>query len=474
MIEPAVAPPRRANVAVIIGILALVAVAATATADRLSPARPVRPAAAGSITPGGVWACPVVSLGKAGGALHLVNGSVNASSARVRWIGVTKPGATLAVAAGHSMTLKAPADGHVLGAVVEWVGGDIVASRSAVAVVGKAHQALAGGQCSETGSQMIAVPGLRTLASESQIWILNPAGADAVVDISFALEGDEIRPETLRHRVVPARSRLDIRAGDFVFDKRALTAVIRVATGTVVADGTVINSGGADLIPGRAPVSDGVITMTTGQPPLLAVTTIGDDPATIVSSTLTPRGQAATASFPPVFEPDSPGLLNLPQTGPLAVSLTGREGSPFVAQLSWSVVRGSDFASIGPSVTSNRWLGVAGSPFGSQGVALVVSNPSPTAARISARLFTSSGQVAAGNLASITIAGGTVSAFGLGRQKGPVGVEVVADHPVGFALLVAGGDGRYRSVYATLGMPTLPPSRPAIVADPRAGVSAPD
>jgi hypothetical protein len=456
--------------------LLFVAVAATAVADRLAPGRPRMLSVAGSVTAGGVWVCPVVSTGKPGGTLSLANGSVQPSAVRVRWVsGAARPLAfSLTLSPAHAVSIAAPASVQPVGAVVEWVGGDVVASRAAVMTVGRGNPALIGARCSKTGQQTLAVGGLRTFAADSHVWLLNPAGADAVADVSFLIDGDESRPESLRHRIVPARGRVDVRVGDFAFDQRAVTAIVRVSSGTVAADGTVATVSGAELIPGTPPAAAGFAVLDTPGGSALGLTAVGDEATTLTASTMSPAGQQTAAGLPDAFDAATPTTVVFREKGPFAVSLAAREGSPFAGVFTWGLAPRSDFAVLGPSVTSTRWLAVAGSPLPGRSLRMVLANPGLAPIRLSARLLTATGQIGAGNLAAITIPGGRVVSFPVGVASSPVGVEVVADGPVGLSLIIAAGSRAYRSAYAMLGAPDVPLVHPQLTIDPRAGVPTRD
>lgn len=474
--EPRPAAWRRAPVGLMTALLT-VAAAAGVAADRLSPASPRGLPAVGDVTPGGVWACPIVSLGKRGGYLSLANGSVNASSVRVRFFRppLAPVELGLALAPGHAATLRAPAGDAPVSAIVHWAGGDVVASRSASVVTPQGRVAATGATCSRTGETTLAIPGLQTLGADSRLVLVNPSSADAVVDVSFLVGGDERSPESLSRRVVPPRGRLEVRAGDFIFDKTGFAALVRVSTGSIVADGLVIFRQGARVTPAVAPRREGVAAGESVFGAFVNVVAVGDEPSTVVATTILPGGQQTTADFPAALDPFGPAAVAFPERGPLSVVLSERQGSPFVASLGWSLKpRGAgDVTALPFTDVSRRWLAVTQSAIGTPGARIVLSNPGEEPARLRARLLTPDGQAAFGEIADITLLPGRVRAFPIGSVGSALGVEVVSlDGPVGFALVVTAGIGDEAFLYAMNGVSSRSPRRVPVVVDPPAGVPA--
>lgn len=471
-------PPSRINTTALFASILVAVVAGGVVVDRVAPAR-LRPVdRVGAITPGGVWTCPVVSMGKGGGTLNLANGAVEPSTVRVRWqrpplrpveLGVTVPG-------GRSLSLTAPRSGETqVGAVVEWAGGELIASRTAQQTLAPGRSAAIGATCGRAGEPVLAATGFGTLGSESTLVILNPSSADALVDISILLAGEEIQPESLRRRAIAPRGRLAVRLGDFVFDKPALGAIVRTMTGAVVADVLSVSARAASLIPATPPLREGIVAGVALGASRLSMVAIGEDPATIDASTLRSDDRGTTRGFPPGLDPFAPVSLTIPGPGAFAVSLSGREGSPFVAALGWGLpVRGgSDAAGIPVGTVSSRWLAVAGPPSTGSSVRIVVSNPSDEPVRVRARLLTQTGLQAPSTLTNLTLAAGRVISFVLGVPHATVGVEIVSEGgSVGFALVGSSGAGAATLLYGMAGVPAAARGRPGVELDARAGVSA--
>jgi hypothetical protein len=454
----------------------VLAVGAGAVADRLAPVAPRRAPVVRAPVAGGVWACPAVTIGAQAGYIALANASVEPSKVRVRIVRASQAAteSRLTLAPGRATTMKVSAGTAPASAIVQWAGGEVIASHAAAVVTPGGRLVAAGASCSRTGDTTLVVPGLRTLARDAHVVLLNPSRADAVVDVSFLVNGDEQTPESLTSRVVPARGRLDVRAGDFVFDKQSVAAVVHVRTGTVVADGYVVGPQSAFMVPAAAPMRSGV---AAGSPPFgahVSVAPLGDEPSTVVSTTITPKGQHTTAKFPPALDPLTSSGVIFPERGALSVALAVRDGSPFVASLGWSVQQGGlgDVATVPFVAPAKRWLAVTQSPVAGWSAHIVLSNPGSQTIHARARLLTPRGQVASGDLASITLLPGRALAFPLESRNAVVGVEVIAlDGEIGFALVAGGGPKATRFLYAISG---ASPQRGggSVTVDQRVGIPA--
>jgi Family of unknown function (DUF5719) len=478
------APRRRASRAraarSFLGAVLIATVISAAVIDRLGPGPGLASASVRPPATGGVWACPVVATGKLGGWVNLVNPSSAASQVRVRWIRppLRPVVVTQTVPPLRTISLRTPPSKDVMvSAVVAWGGGEIVASRGAFVRTTQSRTVAIGGACSQPGDPTLVAPGLSTLAADSQIVIVNPSAADALVDVSFLVDGDEQVPQSTHARVVPPYGRLVLRAGDYVFDKARFAAVVRTTTGSVVADALVQSGTSGMIVPASAPQTEGAAVASAVKGARLEVVAVGDDPSTVEAATITPRSRGTTAGFPPGLDADAPAFVRFGGAGPFAVSLDDREGSPFSAALMWGVpaVSGGDYASVPVSRATARWVGVIGPPAGrASGFKLVVVNPGSTAITMRIRLLGTAGEVPAGTLASVTLAGGRVSSYSLSGVRGrTVGVEITADGPVGASLLGFGGRGIGSFLYACGGRSSEPAASLAIHVDDRAGVDAP-
>ncbi len=476
MIDYEAKPAGRRRRNALLSLVAAAFIAGAVVADRLVPASRSPGAAAAQVTQTGVWGCPLVSAGKLGGWLNLANAGLRPASVRVRWIvmGVRPAEFGLRLLPGQATSLRAPVSGdRAVAAVVEWAGGEVVVSRSAPASALAGRTVAVGSACSLGGERLLAFVGGRTLNAETRLWVLNPSSADALIDISLLIEGDEFQPESLKRRVVRGRSTFFIRAGDFSFDHQLIGMVVRTTTGTVVADAMVLTATGADLIPAGPPRTSLAVAGEPLRNGHVDIVAVGEDPATVVSSTLTAKGQSSTIAFPSGLDPGSPVEVGIRGGGAMAFSLVGREGSPFVATLAWSppIPGGSDFAISPPLPVSTRWIGVAGPPASGAGLRLVLANPSggPVVART--RVLTQSGQAAAGALASVSLLPGRSAVFPLAVRGEAVGVEVVSSGPIVVTVVGTGGRDATAFTYAIGASPAPGRRRPSVVLDPGAGVS---
>src|ERR1051326_5775715 len=157
----------------LLGALLVVVIAGFALADRFSSAAPPVPVADAPVPSGGVWACPIVKMEGAAGFIHLLNSGSGSSIVRITYVpdGRKPIERAITVASGHATTIGTP--GSLLpvaaGAIVQYAGGAITASRTAF--FGGAAGAA---QCARPGPATVVVPPGSTLNAETQLAIMNP------------------------------------------------------------------------------------------------------------------------------------------------------------------------------------------------------------------------------------------------------------------------------------------------------------
>jgi len=462
-----------------IGLAAVLLLAGAAVADRLEPPRPplAKPDRVGH--PGGVWACPVVKMAGTPGWLHLVNIGRGASTVRITYVidGRKPIEQALLLASGRAKTIGTP--GALLtqaaGAIVEYAGGRVTVSRTTMigAIAGAAS-------CARPGAGTLVLSQGSTLKAETQLVLLNPGGADAVVDVALLVNGRVLEPESLSGRVVPARSRLVIREGDFAFDARAVAAMVTASAGRVVIDGILTAPSAVDLIPGVAATREvGTVASSSRGTSIFSVVAIGEDDAVTDARVLTVEGPSAFGPLVTALEPDRPLVAAAGGEVPGAVALDlASSTAPIAIGARWQVKARSgaiDSAISAGMAPSKEVVAVLGPPASSPAMRLLIANPDAGEATIDATVITETGgtnpvalsgvKLEAGRSVTLTLQGISTSAT-VGvvvRSRGArVVVALEATIPLpGF------------SAYAVTGVPTLIPGPVAVEPDPRQGVPAP-
>lgn len=417
--------------------------------------------------------------------LHLANAGNGPSVVRVSFVRDRARRVVQEVNLGAGEAATLPADtrlGRASGAIVEYAGGEVFASRTAVfdAPIGlsRPRRGAVAAPCSRAGGSTLIVASASTFAAESTIVLLNPSSGDAVVDVSFVEQGDEITPEKLTRFIVPARGRRQVRAGDYAFDVRAVSAVVRVRSGRVVADGLVASGGGLTLSPGLPPAGRLVALGTTAAGSArLDVAAPGEQDALVEATTLSPGGPNAFSPLASEVAANAPKVAGLApaKTEALGVSLLLREGSPLAATAVWAVPSASgsgDFAASDARPPARRLVAVAGAPAAAPQAKLLVANPNEGTATFSVTLLTSGGPVSSPALSSVSLGPGRAIALRLGAGSGPFGVALTADLPLG-ATLAASVPGKDSTLAFAVSGTEVRPRRPVRVAlDRRLGIPA--
>jgi uncharacterized protein DUF5719 len=462
-----------------IAVPIVLALAGVGVVDRLRPPKPPLPAPVRPMRAGGVWACPVVKLDGSGGYLHLVNAGSGPSTVRITYVpdGRKTIERAITLGAGRATTVGTP--GSLLpaaaGAIVEYAGGAVTVSRTAV--FGGAAGAA---PCNRPGPATVVVPQGSTLKAETQLAILNPTAADAVVDVALLVNGQPLRPQLLTGRVVPARSRLVLREGDFAFDAHSTAAMITAQGGRVVVDGTLTAAGTVDIIP-AAPATREVaaVASTARGTAIFAVVAIGEDDAVTAARLLTVQGPTTFGPLVTGLPPDKPLVSQAGADKPGAIALhVVSSTSPVAIGARWQVraANGSSEWAVSSGVQPAKdVVAVLGAPATPAAMRLLVTNPDPAEATISATLFTESGPQEPQALQDVRIAPGKSVALSISGVPATATVGVMV-HSTG-GRIVAAIEGTTTTpvyaAYAVTAIPIVAPPGVAVVPDPRQGVPAP-
>lgn len=466
---------RRLGVAV--GVLA-VALVGAGTLDALDPAPEREPPAVRAAPSGGTWACPVGSVGRGGGYVFVANAGAAESSVRVTLVPDRGRPAVLPIVVPPGAARIVPIHARTrlpVGAIVEYAGGDIVAFHSVAFNEERLGRGAAATACGRPGPAEVVLPAARTLGTDTVLALLNAGSGDAVVNVRLLTEGRVLEPERLSRRVVPARRRLLIRLGDFAFDKRDVSAIVRMESGRVVAEGLLLGAV-VTLVPARVPAPRVVVLAAASGPgATVSVTSAGEDPTDLVSRFLAGREQGRAPGMPPQLDGLATRVARIADPGgrggPVAYALEAAAGSPIVAGARWRHVSaaGAETADATGEAPARRWVGVMPAYTQASSVRLLVANAEDAPARLRVRLL---GERGPQELPRRTVGAGRLRAQVLASRPGIYGVEVVSDTPV-VAALYGLGRGSFPQAFAATAVP-LPPARATSVEfDPRLGVPAP-
>lgn len=449
-------------------------------ADRFAPATPRLPAPDRAAEPGGAWACPFLKAAGAPGWLHFANFGDGPSHVRVTYVADRKAPVTQVfdLGPGRAGTIGAPAAIRAVaaGAIVEYAGGDLVVSRTAF-LTANGGTGGAAATCARPGAQAVVVSQGSTLGVDTQLVLLNPGTSDAVVDVSLVFDGQELEPESLRGRVVPAHGRLVIREGDFAFDEAAVAGVVRARSGRIVADALLATRGLIELVPAVGAASETVAVAHTGTGLTFFAVAVGEFDAVTEGRTLSGDGQGVfeplVTGLPPNTPRVAPVALNSVPSGAVAVAATSST-SPLALGARWrvtgrgGVVEQAASVAVPPSV---RAMAVMGPP--ASDLRLLVANPAQRDTTISVTVVTEAGRSAPATLQRVALGAGEAVELrltGLGGT-GTVGVLVSAGEPVAAAIQAIALQPSF-GVYAVTAQPDPVRQPVAVDPDPRAGVAA--
>lgn len=457
----------------------LLAVGAATAVDRLSPA--TMPVSRGISVPtqGGVLACPIALATRGRGFLRLAN--LGRAPSRVRVSLIPRSGKTVVLTLGLDprAVTGVGLDGRVKGAasaVVEYAGGEVVASHLLVLPPGSFPSGAAEAPCVATGEVDTVVAPARTLRAETTLAVFNPGSADADVSISLYANGRVFEPERLARRIIPARHRRDFTIGDFVFDARDVVVLVHAFSGRVVAEGLLEAGQGVELVPGQQPGRSPVaISGVSGTGVLASVAAIGDEDAVLQGRVAGVEGSGGVLGLPSTVHPEGTRRFLLPsRSGGRAAAFVFHvaEGAPVAAGTTWPVTRsgGGDLLALPALSPAFRWGGVFGATTSRATVRALVVNPGSRPARIHLAGFGSRGSA----IRDAVVPPGRLLAIALTSAPGTFAAEVTSDAPIAVAFDVVGSTpgGEVRAA-AVAGVPLQSPVPISVIVDVRAGVSAP-
>lgn len=453
-------------------------------ADRLAPAEPRLPSPDRPAEPGGVWACPFLKAAASPGWLHFANFSEQPSHVRVTYLPDRRPPVTQVfdIGPGRAGTVGSPAAirAAAAGAIVEYAGGDVVVSRTAF-LSANGGTGGAAAPCGRPGAAALVASQGSTLGVDSQLILLNPGTSDALVDVSLLFDGNELEPESLRGKIVPARGRLVIREGDFAFDEPAVAGVVRIRSGRVVVDALLAARGLIELVPAVGAARETVaIGNATGGGLAFTAVAVGDADAVTDSRTLSLDGQSVFEPLAGGLPPSTPRVSGLAEDavprGPVAVAATSST-SPLALGARWQIVgrggvvdQAATFA-VPPSFSASAVIGPPAVP---TDLRLVIANPTEQDAVLSVTVVTDAGTSRPAELQRVSLAAGHAAALTLASagRSGTVGVLI---RSVGARIAAAIQAVAFKpafGAYAVTAIPDLPRAPVAVEPDPRAGVPA--
>lgn len=459
-----------------IGVAAVALIAGAITADRISPAQSVSSRPVAPLAPGGLLACPVLYQGNGSGSLHVANVGAEASKVIVTTVreGAGSLFRSFTLAAGKVTTMGLdPTVRQKAGAIVQFSGGEIVASTIATFRDGPGSSGGVASSCRRAGDRTIVVPSGSTLKAETRIVLLNPSTSDAAAEISLLVDGEELTPEGLKGFEVRSRSRREFRVGDFAFDARNVATVIRVRTGVMVAAGIVASERGVSITPGGPLLRTAAgVAVTAAGSGLLDVVALGDQDTVADASEMTAEGLTAFAALSEAIEPLRPQSTSLGDEKLVAtgVVLSVRDGSPIASALRWVVQipdgRG-DIAGSEMREPARRVVAVSGAPAVAAQSRVLIGNPSDRDVAVTLRVVTDQG--IGPSRPAVTVQAGRAVSLPVGDVKGPF--AVIAESPVGIAMAISSTVvGSTVSSFTVTGLPMPDSVAVPVERDPRTGV----
>ncbi|HEX9696780.1 MAG TPA: DUF5719 family protein [Actinomycetota bacterium] len=430
-------------VKVVVGLSVALLLGGTIAADRVRPAQPVGAPPVTPLTPGGVLACPFLYNGNGRSWLHMVNAGRDTSKITVTTVRDSAPPLfrTFTLDAGKTTTMTMDAAvRQAAGAIVQFSGGEVVASRTSTFAAGAGGNAGAAAACARAGDRTIVVPSGATLNAETTLWLLNPSTSDAVVDVSLLVGGEEVTPEGLKGLVVQARALRRVRVGDFVFDERNVATVVRVRTGVVSADAVISAGSGITLLPGMAPgrVFAGVATLSAGQG-LFDVVGVGQDDTVADAALLSPDGLTAFAALSEAIVAMTPASIAMGEDRLAAsgVVLRVREGSLLSAALRWVVRLPNGRVDVSASEMlppARRLMAVTGPPASAAQSRILLGNPGDAPAIVNLDLLTEQGRQSPAGFQGIRIEPGAALSLPIGTFPGSFAILADADAAITLAI----------------------------------------
>lgn len=461
-----------------IGIVALLLAAGAITADRMAAPAAVTPRPVVPLAPGGLLACPVLYQGNGDAWLNVANVGDEASKVIVTTVreGADPLFRSFTLDAGKVTTMGLDsAVRQKAGAIVQFSGGEVVASRATTFRDSPGRSGGVAAACRRAGDRTIVIPSGSTLNAETRIVLLNPSTSDAAAEISLLVDGEERTPEGLKGFEVQPRSRREFRVGDFAFDARNVATVIRVRTGVMVADGILASERGISITPGGPPVRSAAGVAVTGAGAgLLDLVTVGDQDTVSDASLFSAEGLTAFAALSEAVEPLRPQSTSLGEEREAAtgVVLSVRDGSPVAAALRWVVqlpdgrgdVSGSEMRA-----PARRLVAVSGPPAVAAQSRVLIGNPGDVDATVTLRILTDRGVSDA--QPQVSVQAGRAVSVPIGDVKGPFAVIVTSTAPVAMTI-TSTVIGSGLSSFTVTGQPMPSSVAVPVERDPRAGVPA--
>ncbi|GAC1412045.1 MAG: hypothetical protein NVSMB57_07400 [Actinomycetota bacterium] len=463
-----------------VGLVVLLLLTGGIVLDRVSPARAPHVAAIDPVAPGGLLACPFLFSGNGRSWMHFAN-SGNVAS-KITWTTVREKAPpifkTFSLDAGRAVTMPLDPSVHEpAGAIVDYAGGEVVASRTSVFNAGAARHGGIGAPCTRAGERVLIVPNGATLNSETSVILLNPGTSDALADVSLGSDGQQSAPEGLKNIVVPARGRSTIRVGDFAFDQKAVAAIVTVRTGLLAADGIVASANGISLTPAVAPGTEFAgVAPADGGSMITDVVAYGENDAVTDASLMTREGSTAFANLPQDLAPFTPSAVSPSETksATLGVDLSLRDGSDFAASLRWVVRLSNGRSDVGSAMMiepAPRLVAVTGDPVGGAQSRILIGNPSEAPATVHITLITAAGR-GTGAFQDPTLEPGSVVSIPAGSVKGPFAVLAESTQPI-VMTIASSVVGKDVVAFGISGLPRDTADPVVIEQDSRLGVPAP-
>ena len=126
------------------------------------------------------------------------------------------------------------------GVVVEVFGGRSVVEH-AIASSTEAQADVAAGPCArEPARHWYFAAGTTERGAEQSVALFNPFADDAILDLSFVTDAGLVAPADLQSLVVPRQSRVTVPLGNFLRRQAAIGTEVRVRTGRVVAEQSLV------------------------------------------------------------------------------------------------------------------------------------------------------------------------------------------------------------------------------------------
>jgi hypothetical protein len=314
--------------------------------------------------------------------------------------------------------------------VVELDGGDAAVE---LAVGGPLGESVTPCASSASATWHVAT-GVTTKDAVETLLVFNPFPEDAVVDFSFATEGEVVTPESLTGTSVPGRGMIAVDVGRFVQRRDAVASTVRARSGRLVVaraqtfDGTAGPKGLTVALGSAAPglrwrfpegrVADGVVER-------FVVFNPSTEEATVELAIALEVGQAEpiliTVPRQSAFTVVANDETRIPKGAPHAVTVSASNGVGVVVER--TVVFGPPSGrtgvttTVGSRVAARRWALAAGQSDDAVEELVVVQNPGTRPVHVSIAVLDEGAQPPPPGLADLEVPAG-------GRRGVPLGDHV--------------------------------------------------